>query len=799
MIHLSNPAIHKLREGLIFNYLFSIQAILFLFFFPILNADSDFRCSHVPPTPDQVSHVWLPESNFSIIPAFDERQANKLTDVRTNHRKRRENSIINASPSKSIFNSDSLQPIKISVYYDSSIYLLDKDKFELITSIVMPTVVKFFENALTLRREYAIDTYRIARRCPNNTIYYARDLLELARPFCMERCEDYAVCGEIVVPKSHLAACSYCSSASRRCLIDYESEGSGVPGAQLLLYVSAKQTARCRKDQTIAYAAHCAQDAKTDRPVAGHANLCPSSISTDPKDLKALIATVKHELTHVLGFSVSLFAYYRDELGRPLTQRDSNPGPIAVDPVTGYAGWSDRVIRKFVRRGWLTGGGRIDKEVHLIVTPTVVKEVRNYFNCSTLEGAELEDQGADGTSMTHWEKRLFENEAMTGTHTQNSIYSRLTLAVLQDTGWYVANFSVADKLEWGRNLGCDFVKKSCKSWIDERRLANQSIRPFCDRVKGDLLEISCTEDRTSKAVCNMKQYNNPLPATYQNFDSLDGVQTDSLAHYGGSVDLADYCPFIQEFTWQAHNVTIRGSRCDSSGNNLEQERNAALEFYGPKTRCFEHGQKWDQRSCNYRRHWRHYGAGCYKYECLGGHLGIVVGDHTYHCYYQDQIVHIQLVVDNWYYTGSIICPACSKICPTAKCRNLNRHLVDRVLKLQQKVPLGGNLSERIMLDLIIDSVNSIEPDDLSSQVSVLTKFTQSSDDINVTTADIPYLKEVVHQIISSHRAHHRHSFLICSSSQTSSLPIYLWILVTLCNLMAYRLCLPNERVLTFLQ
>jgi len=35
-------------------------------------------------------------------------------------------------------------------------------------------------------------------------------------------------------------------------------------------------------------------------------------------------------------------------------------------------------------------------------------EVRKHFNCTTLEGAELEDQGLNGTVMTHWEKRVFE-------------------------------------------------------------------------------------------------------------------------------------------------------------------------------------------------------------------------------------------------------------------------------------------------------------------------------------------------------------------------------------------------------
>ena len=54
----------------------------------------------------------------------------------------------------------------------------------------------------------------------------------------------------------------------------------------------------------------------------------------------------------------------------------------------------------------------------MVVTPRVREEVRKHFGCDKLSGAELEDQGEEGTALTHWEKRLFENEAMTGTHTQ---------------------------------------------------------------------------------------------------------------------------------------------------------------------------------------------------------------------------------------------------------------------------------------------------------------------------------------------------------------------------------------------
>ena len=57
---------------------------------------------------------------------------------------------------------------------------------------------------------------------------------------------------------------------------------------------------------------------------------------------------------------------------------------------------------------------------------------------------------------------------MTGTHTQNPVYSRITLALMEDTGWYSANYSMAQELGWGRNLGCDFAMKSCKEWISTR-------------------------------------------------------------------------------------------------------------------------------------------------------------------------------------------------------------------------------------------------------------------------------------------------------------------------------------------
>ena len=56
------------------------------------------------------------------------------------------------------------------------------------------------------------------------------------------------------------------------------------------------------------------------------------------------------------------------------------------------------------------------------------------------------------------------------------------------------NYNLAQPLKWGKNLGCDFVKKSCKDWIDSKRRKQESIHPFCEKVKKDPLETECTDD-----------------------------------------------------------------------------------------------------------------------------------------------------------------------------------------------------------------------------------------------------------------------------------------------------------------
>lgn len=165
------------------------------------------------------------------------------------------------------------------------------------------------------------------------------------------------MCGEVEVPVEHLDVCRTCNATGQNCKEDADYEpGPGILNTDFIFYVSAMQTDRCHKGLTVAYAAHCQQEAALDRPIAGHANLCPDSISTKPQELETLLSTVKHEILHALGFSVSLYAFYRDENGNPRTPRKHDTGKPFLDEKLQIHKWSNDTIRKIVRENWSVRG-----------------------------------------------------------------------------------------------------------------------------------------------------------------------------------------------------------------------------------------------------------------------------------------------------------------------------------------------------------------------------------------------------------------------------------------------------------
>ncbi|XP_041057542.1 leishmanolysin-like peptidase isoform X1 [Carcharodon carcharias] len=548
------------------------------------------------------------------------------------------------------------QHLRIKIVYDLSIEYLPMDKKYLVKNKLFPKAIKYLQKALQVRK--VVGPILLTRPCATNQYLRKKDDPHM---YCQGACAEITRCGPVIVPEEHLQQCRVCSENGKSCGSAGLTDGPGVLDADFLLYVSALTTERCGQEDIVAYAAYCQLEAELDRPIAGYANLCPSMIPTEPQEFQGMLSTVKHEIVHALGFSAGLFAFYRDDEGKPLTTRKANGLPPFNESLGLYQ-WSDKVARKAVRLWDIRGNKKLNHEVVLLVTPRVVKEAQKHFNCPILEGMELENQGGMGTELNHWEKRLLENEAMTGSHTQNRVFSRLTLAALEDTGWYKANYSMAERLEWGEGMGCDFVTKSCKFWIDRQRKMNKSVTPYCDTQRASPLQLTCRQDQKAVAVCNLEKYPTHLPSEYQYFDYLDGVREGELQYYGGSVEIADYCPFSQEFSWYISGEFQRGSDCRISQNQPEPSRNYGAEEYGPDSVCLTQKSRFVMQQCNKSPSSPDWGSGCYRVSCTTEGLTIWVSNKSYLCSRAGQVLSINVMKNDWVYTGSLVCPSCFDFC-----------------------------------------------------------------------------------------------------------------------------------------
>ncbi|KAL5468697.1 hypothetical protein EMCRGX_G029805 [Ephydatia muelleri] len=302
------------------------------------------------------------------------------------------------------------------------------------------------------------------------------------------------------------------------------------------------------------------------------------------------MSAVQHEALHALGFSNSLFALWRDQNGNPRTPRD--PASKLPPVVNSIYQASTTTVMPLTYNNWVVSTGTISHQVTLLVTPNVLSAAQIYFNCPSLTGVELENQGGPLTALSHWEKRILGNELMTGEITFNDRLSVLTLAALQDTGWYQVNYSMAQPLVWGQNAGCLFAAGSCLGYTTSKLASGSSIDPFCNHYAMTPDLLGCTIDRAAVSYCNLIQYPTPLPTDYQYFPSLG-------SSYGGGDDLADYCPF----------QTIYNSKVCSNANN-NPSTNYFAETYGPGSACVLQGSVgW---SVNNVKALNTPGAGCYQ-------------------------------------------------------------------------------------------------------------------------------------------------------------------------------------------
>jgi len=263
-------------------------------------------------------------------------------------------------------------------------------------------------------------------------------------------------------------------------------------------------------EATIATAAAIYIDRSNYQPYCGEVNI-NYNIDYSKKGIEEYLTSVLiHEITHILGFSSYFFNYFNFSF--------------------------TRMDKYGIQRFYLNSS-------------KVIKVAKQYFNCSDIDGVELEND--EGTTNSHWESRILLGEYMCGyIRIEEEVISEFTLAYLEDTGYYKANYYTGGLMRYGKNKGCSFLKDKC---VNNYEINSKFENEFFDSTSYGI-DPSCSSGRLGRAYNFFSTYKN-LTTNYQYF---------KYKEYGGYRP-ADYCPVPSQFSIE-QKINYYSGRCSKLGD-----------------------------------------------------------------------------------------------------------------------------------------------------------------------------------------------------------------------------------------
>jgi leishmanolysin len=280
-----------------------------------------------------------------------------------------------------------------------------------------------------------------------------------------------------------------------------------------------------------ASASFCFTDSTTGRPIAGGVGFGNSLdfSKTNSKYYYSLLTL--HEMNHILSFHTDLFPDY-------------------IDSSTGEK-YKNGVTTKMNING-------VDRT--LVTTPKVVAAARKHFGCSTLAGVELENQGGDGTEGSHWEERVMLGDYMIGESYDEVVISEITLALMEDSGWYKANYFTGGLFRYGKNEGCGFVQSKC---------VNNGVTIFPNEFSTIQGQAMCFAGHTGKGQSSLRTITSNVDPAYLYFSDKKVGQ-----------ELADFCPVVGSLSTKG---IWYGNHCNVGQTSYPA---GLFETIGPNSYCF---------------------------------------------------------------------------------------------------------------------------------------------------------------------------------------------------------------------
>ena len=368
-----------------------------------------------------------------------------------------------------------------------------------------------------------------------------------------------------------------------------------------------------------------------------------------------------HEFTHILGFSKHFFETYSHNIFWKLDENNIN-------------------------RTYLNG-------------TKLIEVAKKYYDCEDIQGVELENQGGSGTAGSHWEARILLGEYMNGyAYTEEQVISEFTLAVLEDSGYYKANYYTGGLMRYGKHKGCKFLTDRC---VDSNHKINPEFEnEFYDTISdGHSIESSCSSGRQSRTY-NAWWLNYPVPKIYQYFEN------ENITGY----EPADYCPVPIKFdeeekkSYFVGHCSIKGSghygskiysgyKYDPTSASTQKDTG---ETFSDHSYCYLSSISKNELISKVVR------ANCYETFCSDRSLTIKIFDDFVVCPRSGGKIKVQG------YNGYLLCPDYNLICSGTKVCN---NIFDCVEKKSEIKEESFNYDYDIKTSQNIEKANKADPEE----------------------------------------------------------------------------------------
>ena len=189
----------------------------------------------------------------------------------------------------------------------------------------------------------------------------------------------------------------------------------------------------------------------------------------------------------------------------------------------------------------------------------VLEVARKYFDCPDLSGVALEEYGGVGTFGSHWDSRILYGEYMNAaTHQIELVISEFTLALLEDTGTYKANYYTGGLMRLGKHKGCSFIMGDCINRTTHllNPLFENEFFDSISYLSNTYFDPSCSSGRQSRTVFYFSNYVNDLPEAYRYFGKYNQ----------GGYKYADYCPVAEADFLNEDYSSYFSFQCSEKGN-----------------------------------------------------------------------------------------------------------------------------------------------------------------------------------------------------------------------------------------